>query len=100
MTDSKIHGIMPRSSTPGNAEIKIMHNLITYQNISVYFSYKQKPEVDSCFPRLGPARGGTMVDIRGRYFTEDITCIFDDYLEIVPIRDSSERIICEMPPHY
>ena len=56
---------MPPSLKTGRIEIKILDNLITYQNISTYFSYGNIAVVDHCFPILGPSRGGTMLAITG-----------------------------------
>jgi hypothetical protein len=41
-----------------------------------------------------------MVIIEGQFFNDAITCVFDDYIEIVPISDGTNKLICEMPPHH
>ena len=100
VTPTEIRGTVPPSEKVGRVEITLLHNLITYQNISTYFTYVHIPVVENCFPRLGPSNGGTMVVITGEHFNEEIRCVFDDYLEIVPIRDGPRKLICEMPAHH
>ena len=46
-----------------------------------------------------------MVQIYGSHFNEETVCVFDDHIEIAPIRDGSlekgtNKIICEMPKHH
>jgi hypothetical protein len=105
-SQSVLVGILPPSTDQrvGVTEIQIKHNSITYQNYSCYFTYAHAPVVNDCFPPLGPSRGGTIVVIQGSHFNEDTMCLFDDYLEIHPIRDGktpeNDRLLCEMPPHH
>jgi hypothetical protein len=97
--ETSIAGIVPAHATAGRVEIKVVHNSITYQNISTYFTYHPIAVVTSCFPKLGPSRGGTKVAIKGHYFNDELTCVFDNYLKVVPTKNGDE-LICEMPSHH
>lgn len=65
VSSTEINGIVPPVEKPKTAELKIVFNLITYQNTSIFFTYANIAVVNSCFPPLGPARGGTLVVMEG-----------------------------------
>lgn len=88
------------STKTGRVDIQILFDSITYQNISTYFRYDIAPEVESCWPPFGPTRGGTTLSIKGRYLNDQVVCVFNGQLKILPVRVYPTHVVCQMPAHY
>ena len=95
-TDIRI--VVPAVPAPIDVNVIIIFDGLTYNNETVFYSYKIYSALSLIDPNFGPTSGGTLIKVAGDRFDSQAFCRIDGTI-IKPIIINNTLMLCESPRH-